>query len=308
MRTTFLKTLVELAEKDDRIVLLTGDLGYLVVDEFAAKFPDRFFNVGVAEQNMLGVATGLAEAGFIPFVYSIVTFAALRPYEFIRNGPVMHRFPVRIVGVGGGMEYGYNGPTHYGIEDVGLMRIQPGMTVVVPADFQQTKTALQATYDLPGPVYYRLGKDEKTVIPGLSGRFTLDGGQILGQGKDALLVTMGSIASEVVKLAEASTQKGYSPSLFIVSAFNPAPAEDLKKALPDFKLVLTIEEHYINGGLGSWTAEIIAENNFDCRLVRCGIKNQVDGITGSHQFMLKHYGLSAEKLLETALDELKKHF
>ena len=106
VRATFVRTLVELAEEDERIVLLTGDLGFTVVEPFAERFPDRFFNVGVAEQNMVGVATGLAEAGFVPFVYSIATFATLRPYEFIRNGPVLHHLPVRVVGVGGGLEYG----------------------------------------------------------------------------------------------------------------------------------------------------------------------------------------------------------
>src|SRR3972149_5485094 len=142
MRIAFTKTLAELAEQDPRILLLTGDLGYMALEPFSERFPDRFFNVGVAEQNMVGIATGLAEAGFIPFVYSIVTFATLRPYEFIRNGPILHRLPVRIVGVGGGLEYGHNGMSHYGLEDVGVMRIQPGITLVAPADYQQTKEAL----------------------------------------------------------------------------------------------------------------------------------------------------------------------
>ena len=125
MRGAFVRTLMGLAERDPRILLLTGDLGYTVLEPFAERFPDRFFNVGVAEQNMVGLATGLAGAGFIPFVYSIVTFASLRAYEFIRNGPILHHLPVRIVGVGGGFEYGTAGATHHGLEDVGVMRIQP---------------------------------------------------------------------------------------------------------------------------------------------------------------------------------------
>src|SRR6266480_3885113 len=120
MRRAFAETLAELAKEDPRIVLLTADLGFTALEPFADAFPDRFFNVGVAEQNMVGVATGLAEAGFIPFVYSIVTFACLRPYEFIRNGPIQHRWTVRIVGIGGGVEYGNNGLSHYGLEDVAV--------------------------------------------------------------------------------------------------------------------------------------------------------------------------------------------
>ncbi|MEM7588028.1 MAG: 1-deoxy-D-xylulose-5-phosphate synthase, partial [Acidobacteriota bacterium] len=161
MRTTFLETLEELAEQDERIMLLTGDLGYTVVEPFAEKFPQRFLNVGVAEQNMIGLATGLAEAGFLPFVYSIITFAILRPYEFIRNGPVLHGLPVRIVGVGGGYEYGHGGPTHHGLEELAVSRALPGLNIVAPADFEQTRSALRATWDRPGPIFYRLGKDDR---------------------------------------------------------------------------------------------------------------------------------------------------
>src|ERR1039457_3398313 len=134
MRATFIKTLTDLAGTDPRIVLLTADLGYLAVEDFATRFPDRFCNVGVAEQNMIGVATGMAEAGFIPFVYSIGTFAVLRPYEFIRNGPVAQRLPVRIVGIGAGMEYGHEGISHHTIEDIAITRVHPGLMVVAPAD------------------------------------------------------------------------------------------------------------------------------------------------------------------------------
>ena len=132
MRAAFIETLTELAAGDSRIMLLTGDLGYMALEPFIEKHPDRFFNVGVAEQNMVGVATGLAEAGFIPFVYSITPFAVLRPYEFIRNGPIQHQLPVRIVGVGGGMEYGQNGLSHYGLEDVAVMRAQPAISIIAP--------------------------------------------------------------------------------------------------------------------------------------------------------------------------------
>src|SRR5947208_6407398 len=128
MRAAFAQTVCSLAANDPRVLLLTGDLGYMALEPFAQRFPDRFFNVGVAEQNMVGLATGLAEAGMVPFCYSIVTFASLRPYEFIRNGPVLHQLPVRIVGVGGGFEYGTAGPTHHGLEDIGVMRLQPGLT------------------------------------------------------------------------------------------------------------------------------------------------------------------------------------
>jgi transketolase len=173
VRRTFVSTLVDLAADDERIVLLTGDLGFTVVEPFAEAYPNRFFNVGVAEQNMVGVATGLADGGYVPYVYSIATFATLRPYEFIRNGPILQRLPVRIIGVGGGLEYGSNGPSHYALEDLALMRVQPGMTVLAPADFAQAQEALRVSSALSGPVYFRLGKDDTTTVRGLEGRFQL---------------------------------------------------------------------------------------------------------------------------------------
>ena len=160
------------------------------------RFPERFFNVGVAEQNMVGTATGLAEGGYIPYVYSIATFASMRAFEFIRNGPILHRLPVRIVAVGGGWEYSTAGPTHHGIEDVGIMRTQPGIALVVPADPQQVRTAMLATGDLTGPVYFRIGKDDKAHVPGLDGRFRLGRLEVVCDGADLLILAMGSVASE----------------------------------------------------------------------------------------------------------------
>ena len=139
MRGTFVNTLCDIARQDERIVLLTGDLGFTVLEPFREAHPKRFYNVGVAEQNMVGLATGLAESGLIPFCYSIGTFASLRPFEFIRNGPVLHHLPVRIVGLGAGFEYGTAGTTHFSLEDIGVLRTQPGLDIIAPADFEQRR-------------------------------------------------------------------------------------------------------------------------------------------------------------------------
>lgn len=293
MRGAFAKTLTELARSDERIVLLTGDLGYMALEPFKEQFPDRFFNVGVAEQNMVGMATGLAEAGLLPFVYSIVTFATLRPYEFIRNGPVLHKLPVRVVGVGGGMEYGHNGASHYGLEDIAVMRAQPGLTVVAPADSAQTTTALKKTFDPPGPIYYRLGKDDRQIVPGLDGAFELAKIERLRDGADVAIVTTGAISVEAIKAAEMLERDGISSSVFVVSSFNPAPVEDLQTMLKPFSHVISLEAHYINGGLSSCVAEVIATAGLRCRLVPCAVKEQPEGVTGSQSFMYEKYGISA---------------
>src|SRR5438477_11396238 len=138
MRNAFVEALCDLAAADPRVMLLTADLGWSVLEPFAKRFPDRFLNVGVAEQNMLGVATGLAREGHVPFAYSIATFASMRCYEQFRNGPVLHRLPVRVVGIGGGFSYGHAGPTHHAVEDLTIARTQPGLTVIAPADAAQT--------------------------------------------------------------------------------------------------------------------------------------------------------------------------
>ena len=304
MRVALVKTLVELAVNDPRILLLTGDLGYTVLEPFAEKFPDRFFNVGVAEQNMVGLATGLAEAGYIPFLYSIATFASLRTYEFIRNGPVLHHLPVRIAGVGGGFEYGHAGPTHHGLEDVGVMRVQPDLTLVAPADHEQARTAFQATWDLPGPVYYRLGKDDRTTIPELEGRFELGRVQTIGDGTDLVLVVMGSLTSEVVATAKKLEQQGMGCTVVVVACLNPAPINDLVKILSRFPVALTVEAHYIIGGVGSLVSEVVAEHGITCRVVRCGVKVGSDGISGSQRYLEARHGLSQDGLAQTALKAL----
>jgi len=304
MRAAFVRTLVELAERDPRILLLTADLGYMALEPFSDKFPDRFFNVGVAEQNMVGLATGLAEAGFIPFVYSIVTFAALRSYEFIRNGPILHQYPVRIVGMGGGLEYGHNGASHHGLEDIGVMRVQPGITVIAPADHQQTRTALSASWDLPGPIYYRLGKDDKTTVPGLEGRFELGRAQIIREGTDLLIITMGSVASEAALAADALAAKGISSMVAVIASINPAPVNDLAAILTRFQVALTVEAHYVVGGVGSLVSEVIAERGLRCRIVRCGIRATPNGVSGSQGYLHRMHGISCEMLVNTALQVL----
>jgi transketolase len=300
MRAAFAKTLTELAEHDPRLFLLTGDLGYLALEPFKDKFPDRFLNVGVAEQNMVGIATGLSESGFIPFVYSIVTFATLRPYEFIRNGPILHRLPVRIVGVGGGVEYGHNGASHYGLEDIGVMRVQPGITIVAPADHEQAVNALKETWNLPGPIYYRLGKDDKKTVPGLKGKFKAGRAQLIREGAHLLIIALGAISYEAALAADILAKEGISSSLLIVSSLNPAPLDDLIAHLSKFSKALTVEAHYLDGGLGSLVCEVVAEQNLQCRVLRCAVNQLPLGITGSQSYLHETFGLSPRAIVERA--------
>ncbi len=292
MRSAFVRALVEEAESDDRIVLLTGDLGFMALEPFRERFPDRFFNMGVAEQNMVGVATGLAEAGYTPFCYSIVPFAVLRPYEFIRNGPVLHGLPVRIVGMGGGFEYGTAGPTHYGIEDVGVMRLLQDMAVLAPADAAQAVTAVAALAKWPGPAYLRLGKNDRLSVPGLDGRFEFGRVQRVREGSDLVLFAMGSIAPSVVIAADQLQASGISAAVVVISSINPRPVDDLVAITSTYPLAVTIEAHLILGGIGSLLAETIADQGVNCRLLRLGIEKPYGNRGGSEEYLHKIHGLS----------------
>lgn len=305
MRRAFTAALLELAERDRRILLLTADLGFMVLEPFRDRFPERFFNVGVAEQNMVGMATGLAEAGFLPYTYSIAPFAVLRPHEFIRNGPILHRLPVRIVGVGGGFEYGPNGLSHFGLEDVSAMRTQPGITIVAPADRQQAREAILKTWQLPGPVYYRLGKGDRATVPGLDGRFELGRAETLGDGTQALIIAMGPIALEAVAAMEALAARGICCTTMIVSTLNPAPLEDLTRALSHFPVAVTVEAHYVAGGLGSLVCEAVAEGGLRCRVARCGVAVVPRGEIGSQDYLERLYGIGKDAVMETVVRALR---
>jgi transketolase len=261
---------------------MTGDLGYMALEPFRERFPERFFNMGVAEQNMIGVATGLAEAGFLPYAYSIGTVASLRPFEFIRNGPVLHHLPVRIVGMGMGFEYGHSGATHYSVEDIGVMRTLPGLTVVIPADSAQTTTAMKETSHLRGPVYYSLGKDDKISVPGLNGRFELGRVQVIRKGRDIAIVAMGSITQEVTAAAEDLARTGVDATVVVLSNFSPDPEEHLASILADFGEVITVEAHTLSGGLAALVGSIIATHGISCRLRALGVRTAPDGTSG-HQ-------------------------
>ncbi len=306
MRREFVESLVNIAERDKRVVLLTGDLGFAALEPFSERFPDRFFNAGVAEQNMVGMATGLAEAGLTPYVYSISTFASMRAYEFIRNGPVLHDLPVRVVGIGEGTDYSHNGITHYALEDVALMRAQPGLTLVNPASSGQVAPLMTAVQAVDGPVYIRLSK-ASCDVPGLPNTFELGQAHVIGDGDDVAIVALGAMAAPAVACADLLAERGVHASVVAVSSVNPAPVDDLVEALARTRLAISVEAHYVTGGVGSLVAEVIAENGLDCRLVRAGATAAPVGMTGSAGYMHDQLGISPRRLADRVLETLPVH-
>jgi transketolase len=300
------ETLVELADGDDRVFLVTGDLGWNVVERFADAHPDRFLNAGVAEANMAGIATGLALAGFVPFVYSIATFSSMRCYEQVRNGAVLHHLPVRVVGIGGGYAYGHAGPTHHALEDLAIARTQPGMTVLVPADPAQTRTVVRASMELRGPAYLRIGKGNNPEVPGLDGRFSFGTPEVVRPGGDLLFLACGSVVHEALAAAEGLRAQGVAAAVAVLAHLPFSASEPLVRLLRAFDLVVTVEEGYTAGGLGSLVAEAIAQEGLACRLRICGVRESISSASGSESYLRARSGLDASSLAGVARGALAR--
>ena len=301
MRNAFVAELVECARRDPRLVLLTADLGWNVLDAFAREFPDRFLNVGVAEQNMAGIATGLALAGKRPFMYSIATFATMRCFEQLRNGPALHHLPVCVVGVGGGYAYGNLGPSHFALEDLAVMRSLGGLRVVAPADPLQTRTGVRAVNSQDGPVYLRLGKGGNPEVPGLAGRFVWDTPEVVREGGDLLILATGAVTVEALAAAERLALKGIQAEVAVLAHLPPQPTDSLTGLLRAHRGVLSVEEGVLTGGLGALVAQAISQADLSCRLEMAGVRGPLAGAVGSREHMLARQGLDADSLADLAL-------
>ena len=300
MRTAFVQALCELAEQDPRVWLLTADLGWSVVEPFQEQFPDRFVNVGVAEQNLHGIAAGLAREGQVPFVYSIATFASMRGYEQFRNGPVLHQWPVRVVGIGGGFAYGHAGASHHALEDLVIARTQPGVAVLAPADGAQARSALFATQKLPGPAYFRVDKAELPNLAELEGRFAWHTPEHLRTGHDLLVLTTGSITHEVLKMYDTLEPRRIRPAIALLAHIGYQAEEPLIQLLKEYPLVITVEEGSAAGGLGSLVAETISQHDLRCRLHITAVREPFLPHTGSVDYLRRQHGLDAGSLAALA--------
>src|ERR1035441_5268411 len=295
MRKQFVSTLIEIADADDRVVLLTADLGFMVLEPFAQRHPNRFFNVGVAEANMISLAAGMAREGFIPYCYSIATFASMRGYEQFRNGAVLHNLPVRIVGIGGGFAYGSAGLTHHRLEDIALMRLQPNVGIVAPADDAQVERALRDHYARPQPMYLRLAKETAT-HPELNGRFRWGRLEVIGEG-DVVIVAIGSMTGVALEVRRRLQADGINVAVAVVASIAPAPTDDLVVLLASKSACIAVEESRPVGGVGSLVAETIADHGLGTRLIRRGISDPPGESSGSEEFLRQRNGLDVEGLV-----------
>jgi len=297
MRNAFIKTLSDLVSKDKNIYLLTGDLGFSVFEDFMKRYPDQYLNCGVAEQNMVGVAAGLAMNGKKVFVYSIIPFVTMRPFEQIRNDICIQNLDVKIVGVGGGYSYGQLGATHHSLEDVAIMKSLPNMKVLVPSDPIETELAVENIIKEKGPAYLRLGKSKEKSLH--SGFFESKIGKsiILREGKDITIIGMGPILYNALQAAD--TLKQLDIDCRVVSIFSVKPI-DKEEIIKSAKMgpVITIEEHNKIGGLGDSVASIIAESGLNCKFKKMGTDDKFIKIVGDQEYLRAQNGLSPEKIVE----------
>jgi len=305
MRDAFIKGLSALAEADERIVLLTGDLGFKIFDDFARRFPGRFVNAGVAEPNMIGVAAGLALDGFRPFAYSIAPFATLRCFEQIRNDICYHGANVKIVCVGGGMSYGPVGFSHHATEDLAILRSLPGMLVLSPGDLWEAAEAARYLVSHRGPAYLRLDKSAapSTAQPGE----TFQSGRIrtVREGSDVTLAATGGILGEAILAADALVQHGIFCRVLSVHTVKPIDTDALIAAASETGGIVSIEEHTVDGGLGGAIAEVLMDAGvFPRFFARMGLRNTFSSVVGSQQYLRKVYSLDAAAIARTVSAKL----
>lgn len=306
MRIAFVKSLINLAKKDKRIFLLTGDLGYGVLEEFQKNFPDRFFNMGVAEQNMIGAAAGLALSGKIPYVFSIATFPVMRGLEQIRNDVCYQNLNVKFIGVGSGLTYSLYGATHQAIDDVAVMRALPNMTVVSPGDPIETDLTVKYSLKHQGPFYFRIASKGDPNIHSKKPIFKLGQGIIVTNGNDLTIMATGNILANVYSAVQELLKEGLNVRLISMPFIKPIDRNIILKAAKETKAIFTIEEHNIIGGLGSAIAEVLAEANIAIPFQRIALPDIYPPEVGGWAYLRNLYGLSPKKLTQTILKKFRK--
>lgn len=302
MRLNFIKTLCEIAQHDKNIWLVCGDLGYSVLEPFAEAFPERFINAGVAEQNMTGIAAGLALSGKTVLTYSIANFPVMRCIEQIRNDVCYHNLNVKIVAVGGGLAYGTQGYTHHGIEDLAVMRVLPNMTVIAPGDPVEARLAVKAMVEHQGPCYLRLGKASEPVVHQKEPVFEIGKAIKLMDGKDVTLISTGGMLETVMMAASELQSQGFSTTVLSMHTVQPVDEEAIRSAARQTRGIITVEEHAM-GGLGSIVGELLAQIDERPKFIPMRLKREPVKHAGSQNCLRSAQGLNVEGILK-AVDSM----
>ncbi len=287
MRNETIAALTTYARANPDVVLLTADLGYSVLEQFADALPNQYSNVGICEQAMVGIAAGLALSGRRVALYSIANFPTLRCLEQLRNDVCYHNLPVTVISVGGGLAYGTQGYTHHGVEDLGIMSMLPNMSVACPADPIEAEALIQQLLELRRPGYLRLGRSGEPIIHEQGIQIELGRAIQIKKGKDIALLAMGPLLTQTIAAHEALCAKGISASVYSIPTLRPLDEKTVLQAARDHRAILTIEEHSTTGGFGARVADLLLGNGLTPRFGKYGITEDLRGKIGSQSWLLK---------------------
>ena len=304
-RDAYGKALVKLGQINEQVVVLDADLSKSTkTNEFYKVYPNRFFNMGIAEQNLIGAACGFATAGKIPFASSFAMFATGRAFEIIRNSVAYPKLNVKICATHAGLTVGEDGASHESIEDMAIMRAIPNMTVLVPADGVEAEQMILEAARVYGPMYVRLGRSAVPTIFDENYKFEIGKGTVVRQGNDATIIACGIMVYEAIKAAEELALEGINARVINMSTIKPIDKELIITAAKETKAIVTAEEHSIIGGLGSAVSEVVSE---ECPVVvkKVGVKDSF-GESGTPAELLKKYGLTANDIVEAVKEAINK--
>jgi len=307
MRNAFADEITKLAGCDDRVVMLSADIGNRLFDKFKAQYPDRFYNCGVAEANMISLAAGLASCGLRPVCYTIAPFVTARCFEQIRVDVCYHEMPVLIVGTGAGLSYASLGATHHSLEDLCIMRVLPGMRVVAPADAMELRSCLRAALKSENPVYLRIGKKGEPLVYPEPPPFAFGVWRELLPGARVCFLSTGNMISETLRCAEILRKHGLTPKVYSCASVKPLDEACLSGVFSQFEIIATVEEHAKLGGFGSAVAEWVADHRpsrVGC-LLRFGTQDKFLHEAGEQMHARNVFGLSAEQIAESILEKLR---
>ncbi len=303
MRNAFINTILDACSIRNDIFIISGDAGLGVFDVFKDEYPDRFVNLGAAEQNTISFAAGLALSGFKVVIYNIIPFVLYRCYEQVRNDICYQELPIILAGIGSGLTYSPQGMTHYSVEDIGLAQTLPNLSIFSPVDPIEARLAAKFALTSDKPVYVRLAKRGE---PDLHDNecFDITKPQVLRHGSKVAFVCHGSVAEEALQAADQLASRNVMPAVISIALLQPLDKKAVTDLLCTFDLVLVIEEHYNFCGLGGIITSLIAEQGLSCRLVQCGVPHKFIHDVHDNQGMRHKFGFSADRIVETVVEKI----
>ena len=301
MRKTYENSIYELMKRNEKIVALVADSGLGKYEDIEKEFPDRLFNFGIAESNMIAAGAAMAKEGFIPVIYALNNFMVYRAYEFIRNDVCLQNRNVKFVGLGAGVVANTLGPTHHTTEDISCLRVLPNMTLVSPASPKEVPVVLEKSVDFTGPVYIRLGKAFEREIYENDSPFEIGKSTVLTEGNDLTVIATGSITADALEAVNKLKEKGVNAELINASTIKPFDEETLLKSAKKTKKVVSVEEHQVTGGLGAAVAETLCKAGIGAKLDIIGFENTFCSDYGWHQDLKRMYGMSPDHIFNRCL-------